>query len=877
VTGTALCPDELSGWLFSVEIAFGADLTADSTTWTWTDVTSDVLQESGVNISPLGGQDENPQTPAAGCTFTLDNRQNLYSKNNPLCSNYPNVRNNTPVRVRISTDNGSTWYLMFHGEATVWQPDSDPTGTYIVTRVTAKGRSQRSTQHTSPLRSAMYRTISGTTFLAYWPLEDGTSAVYAASASSSILPMYTNGTLPAFASVTGPDGSDSVADFSGGGSLTGSIPVGVYTSYRLEASVKMPAIASGDFATVINWRSQGDVSEWELTHDDDAGGGLFAQYIASDGAVASQFPGTPVYVDDGKWHHLRIDISKNVASTVFKLTVDNVLVLTWNIALAYGVITSVRLNPNGDTTVGTPAIGHVAVWGPWSGSADTYDAFRGHAGESPNARFARLAGEEGIETITVGTDDTPVAMGPQSVDSYINLVQEAATTADAFLYDGQGAGQQWQTLSDRYNRDAAVTLDITASEVMPLVVPLDDDLRLVNQATVDRRNGTTEVAELTTGPLGTGSDGVGVIGAQVSVNQYDDHLVDDRAWWEVWKGAGSGGGFRYPMLTVNLRSRPALAARWFARGDGVSGPVMPGCRIDLEHLSDYVAAYPPGTVRLILLGIAYRISTFVFESDILMAPYRQYDVQEVGNRTTGRLNSSGSTLSGDVSLGATSLSIATTSSASQPWTTMATYPSDFPLHVEIEGIDVTVHSIGAALNSNIDFESGISGWSGQNGWTIAADTTYPFEGTGAMKLTPPGGTASGGAVATGVAVTPGTSYYLGGWWYSPAGWTDCRMGVDWYDSGSSYLSSSLGTATSVAAATWTSTSATVTAPASAATGRLRFRMGSTPAATDVAYVDEGVICTASATSPQTATVSGVTKALTSGSAVQVWGNGAIRY
>lgn len=103
VTGPAGVPflvDELGPTSrMTVELAFGADLNADSSAWTWTDVTEDVRADPGIDVT-LGRGDEASHSQPAQCNLVLDNTTSAYSLGGH-CANWPYVRRNTPVRVRI--------------------------------------------------------------------------------------------------------------------------------------------------------------------------------------------------------------------------------------------------------------------------------------------------------------------------------------------------------------------------------------------------------------------------------------------------------------------------------------------------------------------------------------------------------------------------------------------------------------------------------------------------------------------------------------------------------------------------------------------------------------------------------------------------------
>lgn len=143
----------------------------------------------------------------------------------------------------------------------------------------------------------------------------------------------------------------------------------------------------------------------------------------------------------------------------------------------------------------------------------------------------------------------------------------------------------------------------------------------------------------------------------------------------------------------------------------------------------------------------------------------------------------------------------------------------------------------AAVVSSWDFRSGVSGWSPNNGWTVTADAVGRLA-AGSMRLTPPGGTNNGGATATKVTATAGTPYLLSGWFLSAAGWSDCRMAVDWHDPAGNYLTSTFPSPMTVPAGVWTQVASTVTAPAGAGLAAVRPYQGNTPSVTDVLNVDD---------------------------------------
>lgn len=82
-----------------VEAAFGADLTADPASWSWTDLSSRLR---AVPIILRAGKSGGASRPSPGtCSVTLDNDDSALTPLHPLSPYWPNVELGTPVRVRL--------------------------------------------------------------------------------------------------------------------------------------------------------------------------------------------------------------------------------------------------------------------------------------------------------------------------------------------------------------------------------------------------------------------------------------------------------------------------------------------------------------------------------------------------------------------------------------------------------------------------------------------------------------------------------------------------------------------------------------------------------------------------------------------------------
>jgi len=141
------------------------------------------------------------------------------------------------------------------------------------------------------------------------------------------------------------------------------------------------------------------------------------------------------------------------------------------------------------------------------------------------------------------------------------------------------------------------------------------------------------------------------------------------------------------------------------------------------------------------------------------------------------------------------------------------------------------------LNPNPDFEAGATGWTAFGSSTIAQSTAFAHSGTKSGKLTTDAG-ADPRAQETQVAVSPSTSYGYTGHLYSPIGLpTDVAVGINWYTSGSVFISASQ-TQKTITTGQWTNITATATSPGTAAFGQMRFSFVGTPGAGQVLYGDD---------------------------------------
>jgi hypothetical protein len=145
------------------------------------------------------------------------------------------------------------------------------------------------------------------------------------------------------------------------------------------------------------------------------------------------------------------------------------------------------------------------------------------------------------------------------------------------------------------------------------------------------------------------------------------------------------------------------------------------------------------------------------------------------------------------------------------------------------------------LNANPTFTSGVSPWTATGGTLTQSSAQVhgglPFSGL----LTPTGGGAAASAQCelisiSGAAIPPNSRWLrASGWVYSPGGYANVSLSVNWYDSARTLIAVS-SNVVSVAAATWTNLGNDFLAPAGAAYAAIDPTESGAPSAGNALYL-----------------------------------------
>jgi hypothetical protein len=631
----------------------------------------------------------------------------------------PDFTAQTPGATSFADAQASTWTLhgtseissrkyRFHGECSAWPQAWDSTGTDVWAQITASGVLRRLGQNAGGqvFQSAMYRAYtrqSGTAApIAYWPAEDGTGSTQIASGMGG-KPMLVIGAA-SYASFSGFACSNPIPTLNGA-TLSGVIPP--YTSGTdnvLRFLLAVPSGGDGNGAVIARMYTTGTVRRVDVAYG--TGGTLALSGFDASGATLFATGAVP-YAVNGELLRVSLELRQiggNVQYSVVTLVPGGSFGVggAATIAGTTGPCTLAEFNTNSLLT--STAIGQVSYQSVWDTLFDLNSdqvtpgvytgALNAWAHETAGNRFARLCAEEGISFRGVGNLADTTAMGPQSPEALTALLQECADADRGIAFEPRqcGPGLGYRTRKSLLNQSPAVTLSYAAATLSDDLLPTRDDQQLVNDVTATQgagsstSSGSSSEQALATGPLSIQQPpaGAGRYPAQVTVNVAAASQLDDVAGWMVHMGTVAEP--RYPLVNVNL-ARSAVAARYWDL-------------LDMD-LGDYLAVtnqplwLPPSGINQLVQGVTEVCFGYVFHEAWACIPQSPWNVLTADDPVWGRGDTDGSTVHANISSGATSMQVDTTTAGSPLWTTNA---ADWPFDIKAGGERMTVTHVTGSSN-----------------------------------------------------------------------------------------------------------------------------------------------------------------------------------
>jgi hypothetical protein len=593
--------------------------------------------------------------------------------------------NTNTLPITFTYDDFEVRSMRFTGEVPEWPASQDVTSRDRYIDVTASDPLRRLNAGSAPLRSPMFRGTMAATPppIHYWPCEDGRTAI---NASNAINPQYQF-------NVSGSPNWASFSDFQCSAPLPALnnsvwnvwLPGYATTgAVQLRFLMKLPSGEIPNATAIMSWTMNGTLPFWQFVYRTSGNLELIG-YNQAGVAVVDNFT---AFATDDKMLRVDINFTQSGSDIAWKYST----LAPGAGAGAYqsgtatgqtaGTITSLTLNPTG--VMKQSVIGHIMINTAVLDLFAQSDQLKAYAGEDAINRMRRLCAEESVDLgLFVGKfSDTLEPMGPQTVDTLLNLLGQCADVDMGMLVGARTyLGLIFVRLSSLRHADAMLSASYSAHELQPPFRPVVDDQRLRNDVTATRTNGGSFRVTQTTGALSTATApaGVGTYATSKTVNPQQDYQLGWIANWLLAKGTLDVE--RYPAL-VFARESPAVVAN-AALSQGLLN-VAPGDRVQLTSLSK-LGLYD--TADQTVNQVSEVINRFKHQITLAAVPERIFHAAVLDN-AAHRLDSDSSTTAGTLTTTATTMSVAT--AATPLWTTNAAH---FPFDVMVAGERMTVTNI----------------------------------------------------------------------------------------------------------------------------------------------------------------------------------------
>ena len=712
------------------EIALGADISGDPDLWSWTDISAHVRAADGAKVTVnRGRRNDSGSTSPATATFDLDNTGGRFCTKNPNSPYFPLLQVNTPVRLSVSTDSGSSWSVRFSGYLsklpTSWRGAAGSDSSVSVTADSILRRLSKEGSR-SPMRwTAPNLSSSGVGCIEYWPMEDGEDASEVASYFPTGIPMTKAGSIELGAS-SPPSGSQATpqSDYAfmlaNPPSLTGVVRPYVNTGAWAVLGIFKTDPESAIDQVLIDC----DINHGEGSVDPDQirlqldGDALAMSVSQEDGTVLGTYPGAiqTIAPNDGNWHAIAIRANQNGANIDFDFRYEgNSYSLTVN-SRTLGTIRKVSFPSTSITTAGQLlAVGHLTVYDDNVSPAeiDTYAAAMishlTNAGERVDLRLSRLTDESDlIYSIASVPGETAMLerVGSQSNGNILAAIEDAVEADGGILYEPRDVTDDSLEFLSR----SAINVHAIGTPALTLT---QSDFSIIDQDDDDYYLGTSVTV------TGAGSSVTAVrepVENEVSESRnirFADRL-DDYAGWVLYQG--TRGDYRYPRIQILLHGATGQIAAWKATDLG-----------DRVLITDP----PPGLVDdidLILEGYQENFAQFSWEVELYCSPASRYRIAKLDDSTYGRMDTASSRLVNAVTSSATALDVETVEGAE--WSTATGYD------LGVGGERMTVASVGNAFSDSFS-RTTASGWgtsSSGHAWSLTGGAAADYSTTGTRGL-----------------------------------------------------------------------------------------------------------------------------------------------
>lgn len=630
----------------------------------------------------------------------------------------PDFTSATPGAATLTDAQANVWTLggtaefsarsyRFHGEVAEWPQSQDASGKTVTVAAVGGGLLRRHAQRNSPVDSTLKRAIlsrTGTLAVdAYWPAEDLQGATQIGSASGGLPMSIIGGTGDGTTTHTGPAfaADSSFACSLPLPTLNGSTWLGKVPAYNSNGSIvvrfpmKLGTTLPASATALVRVITTGTCQEFSLQFNSSGYLTLAGYGAGSSGTVftsgAITAPSGGSYSGQLQWVSMELTPSGgSVNAGLFTLQPGG----TSAYGSTYGTFTgtvgnvvAVYVNPWGifpDTT-----IGHISVQSGWESMYDLQQPLQAWQGELAGHRFLRLCAESGVAARCYGAPDVTAAMGTQTAQTLVALLQECEDADRGQIIEPrQVLGLGYRTQAALLNQPPAVTVDYSVDDLsMWSADPREDDQTTQNDITLTQTTGGSSARQYAAPgqPIGGGRlstlpppAGVGTYDQSFSVNLASDSQLNDLAGWYLHLGTVDEP--RFPGIVLDLANRDLAALYWAILDMDL------GDRLVIDDLPPWL---PPDPVSQICQHVDETLWAEQLEIGVTGVPESPYETAIFDDPVYGRDDTNGSTLAAGVTATATSLSVATTDTVTL-WTTAA---GDLPFDIAVSGERMTVTAI----------------------------------------------------------------------------------------------------------------------------------------------------------------------------------------
>ncbi|MEU3161413.1 hypothetical protein ABZ753_28895 [Streptomyces griseoincarnatus] len=508
---------------------------------------------------------------------------------------------------------------LFVGEVSEWPQEWSLDEVDAWVPIAGAGILRRLGQGRKPLQSPLRRRLPSARPLVYWPMEDGASAVQAASALDGGLPLRVTGVQ--FASEDSLPSSDALPVLGQASTLYGAVPGATAGGWHAELVYRLDKLPATE-QTFLRLRlapGTGGVTEVRVRVSATS---IKLEALDANGGVVAWFQnnatGPAAFI--GTWNRLQLFSSTSGSEARVSVAWRDVITGLWWVVYVPWTGTPgrvVAVQGAWGTDFQGMALGHLAVWdtggsSPTAPGITVYEGSDdGYNGETAWARMLRLATEESLPLARIAGPETPQRVGPQTVDTMLNLLQAAADADGGLLLeDRRRAGLLYRDRSSMYSQKPKLTLSYNQRPGLKApLAPVDDDTAVRNDRTVKRAGGSEARAVLEDGPLSVQNPpaGIGVYDDSVTLALYSDAQAAPIAHWRLH--LGTVDTVRYPTVRIMLHKAPELIPAVLALSEG-----------DLVRITDLPLRVGSGHTDLIVEGIRHEAGLHFWEVELSCSP-----------------------------------------------------------------------------------------------------------------------------------------------------------------------------------------------------------------------------------------------------------------